>query len=256
MSNGPAEIPPAAPEEPQVEIHKPHAAKTWKEFFIELGTIVLGIIIAICLEQFVEFLHWRSEVKIARGALTEEIASVDRFYARRVIIAPCMDRRFDEDAARIIDIAANRAVTPRSINPSSPGNLLSDAQWQSERSSQTLTHFPRAELALMSNFYAQMADVREWIFEEERSWSALAVMDLDPAHLGPADLAQLRVNLNTARSLEYLIVLNARRQLATSARLGINYLPAGRAIFAPSIARWCRPGEPLGKLPDRDANSL
>ena len=25
-----------------MEIHKPHAAKTWKEFFIELGTVVIG----------------------------------------------------------------------------------------------------------------------------------------------------------------------------------------------------------------------
>ena len=25
-----------------MEFHKPHAAKTWKEFFIELGTIVVS----------------------------------------------------------------------------------------------------------------------------------------------------------------------------------------------------------------------
>jgi hypothetical protein len=107
----------------------------------------------------------------------------------------------------------------------------------------------------MSRFYAQMTDVREWIFEEERSWSALAVMAENPDHLGPADLAQLRVNLNAARTLEYLIVLNAKQQLATSARLGIHYSPAGRATFATAIARWCRPGEPLGKLSDCDSSS-
>jgi hypothetical protein len=102
----------------------------------------------------------------------------------------------------------------------------------------------------MSRFYAQMTDVREWIFEEERSWSALAVLTEDPDHLGPADLAQMRVNLNAARTLEYLIVLNAQLQLATSAQLGIHYSPPGQATFATAIAHWCRPGEPLGKLPD------
>lgn len=239
------------PEEPPVEIHKPKPVHNWREFLTELGTIVLGICIAISLEQFVEYLHWHSEVQIARPALTEEIAVIDKFYTRRLLIAPCMDRRLDEDAARIRAIETGGKVTSRTFNitESAPGALLSDAEWQSERSSQTLTHFPRAELALMSSFYAQMIDVREWMFEEERSWSALAVLSDDPDHLGPADLAQLRENLNAARMLEYLIVLNAQRQLAISAQLGIHYSPPDRATFAAPIARWCRPGETPGKLP-------
>ena len=102
----------------------------------------------------------------------------------------------------------------------------------------------------MSKFYAQMSDVRQWLFEEERSWSALEVLADDPDHLGPADLAQLRVNVNSARTLEYLIVLNARQQLAISGELGIHYSRRGQADFARAIARWCRPDEPLGLVPD------
>ncbi len=234
-----------------MEIHKPKPVHSWRELLTELGVVVLGICIAISLEQFVEYVHWHHEVQIGRQALAEEIAVTDTFYARRILIAPCLNRHLDEDAARIRDLAANRKVAPQAIAPgmTSPGALLSDAEWQSERSSQTLTHFPRAELALMSRFYAQTADLREWIFEEERSLSALAVLADDPDHLGPADLAQLRVNLNTARMLNYLIVLNTPRQLAISAQLGIQY-PRGRADYARSIARWCKPGETLGKLPD------
>jgi hypothetical protein len=252
MSDAETEPPPALPEEtPPVEIHKPKPVHSWRELATELGIVVLGICIAISLEQFVEYLHWHSEVQIGRRALAEEIAVTDKFYARRVLIAPCMDRHLDEGAVRIRDLAAGRKAAPQPIIPgsSSPGALLSDAEWQSERSSQTLTHFPRAELALMSRFYAQMGDIREWLLEEERSLSALLVLADDPGHLGPADLAQLRVNLNTARMLNYLIVLNARRQLEVSAQLGIRY-PRSLADFAGPIARWCKPGEKLGKLPD------
>jgi hypothetical protein len=245
------EQPTPLPEEPIMEIHKPKPVHSWRELATELGIVVLGICIAISLEQFVEYVHWHHEVRIGRQALAEEITTLDRFYARRILVAPCLSRQLDEDAARIRDLAANRKVAPQAIAPgmTSPGALLSDAEWQSERSSQTLTHFPRAELALMSRFYAQTADLREWIFEEERSLSALAVLADDPDHLGPADLAQLRVNLNTARMLNYLIVLNAPRQLAISAQLGIQY-PRGRAPYARAIALWCKPGETLGKLPD------
>jgi hypothetical protein len=247
----PAE-PPPAPEETPMEIHKPKPVHSWRELLTELGIVVLGICIAISLEQFVEYLHWHQEVQIGRQALAEEITVIDRFYARRVLIAPCIERRLDEDAVRIRDLAAGRKVTPRAFDSrnSAPGALLSDAEWQSERSSQTLTHFPRAELALMSRFYAQMTDMREWILEEEKSWSALEVLAEDPDHLGPADLAQLRVNLSMERALEYLITLNAPQQLTISAQLGIHHPPASEPRFAPAIARWCKPGEKLGKLPD------
>lgn len=251
MSQDETSEPPPAPEETPVEIHKPKPVHSWRELLTELGIVVLGICIAISLEQFVEYLHWRHEVEAGRQALAAEITTIDTFYARRLVIAPCLERHLDEDAGRIRNLAAGHKVAPLPDNPTlnAPGALLSDAEWQSERSSQTLTHFPRAELALMSRFYAQMGDVHEWILEEERAFPALDVMSQDPDHLSPADLAQLRVNLNMERTLEYLITLNARRQLAISTLLGIAY-PRSRADYASAIARWCKPGETVGKLPD------
>jgi hypothetical protein len=38
-----------------------HAASTWRDFFIHIATIVLGLLIAIGLEQAVEYLHHRHE---------------------------------------------------------------------------------------------------------------------------------------------------------------------------------------------------
>ena len=45
-----------------IDIHPPqHAAMTRREFFIHLGIVILGILIAIGLEQAVEYLHHRHE---------------------------------------------------------------------------------------------------------------------------------------------------------------------------------------------------
>src|SRR5579875_3290345 len=45
-----------------IDIHPPqHAPMTKREFFIHLGIVVLGILIAIGLEQMVEYLHHRHE---------------------------------------------------------------------------------------------------------------------------------------------------------------------------------------------------
>ena len=43
--------------DPMLDVHIPHATHTWKDFWIHLGTITAGLLIAISLEQSVEKLH-------------------------------------------------------------------------------------------------------------------------------------------------------------------------------------------------------
>ena len=43
---------------PMFDVHAPHAAvHTWKDFFVHIATITIGLLIAIALEQCVESLH-------------------------------------------------------------------------------------------------------------------------------------------------------------------------------------------------------
>jgi len=45
-------------ETPVIDVHAPHGGlHTWKDFWIHLGTITLGLLIAISLEQSVEWVH-------------------------------------------------------------------------------------------------------------------------------------------------------------------------------------------------------
>jgi hypothetical protein len=46
-----------------LDVHPPHhAATTWRDFFIHIATIVIGLLIAVGLEQTVEFLHHRHQL--------------------------------------------------------------------------------------------------------------------------------------------------------------------------------------------------
>ena len=49
-----------------------HAASSWKEFFIHIATIVIGLLIAVGLEQAVESFHHRREVSAVREELQGE----------------------------------------------------------------------------------------------------------------------------------------------------------------------------------------
>ncbi len=45
-----------------LEVHPPHtAAHSWKDFFIHIATITIGLLIAVALEQTVEYLHHRHQ---------------------------------------------------------------------------------------------------------------------------------------------------------------------------------------------------
>ena len=212
-----------------MEIHKPKAMHNWREFLAELGTIVLGIIIAIGLEQAVVWLHWQGEVKTARTALAAEFTINDGFFARRLAFAPCIDRQLGE-AETIIAALQAKKPPPRFTNfNASAGAPRSDSEWQSERAAQTLTHFPREELALMSRYYAMLPDFEDWLRTEIAEEEELSILQDPPAGLELATLMRLKVNLASARNTERLIVLNARRQLRLSQQLG---LPA--AIIDPA----------------------
>lgn len=205
-----------------MEIHKPHAAKTWKEFFIELGTIVLGIVIAIALEQLVEAWHWHGEVVEARKAITAEMTASQPLFTRRLAAASCMNRQIAEAHAILDALEAGKPLPGFTTYHRSGGSaLLSDSEWESDRAAQTLTHFPRTELAVMSRYYAQLRDLKDFVGKEGDAWSQLAALTRAHAGLTQSDIARLRGSLDLAENYGRLITLNSGRMLDLGAQLGV-----------------------------------
>ena len=57
-----------------MDIHKPKAAHSIREFLVEIGTIICGILIALGLEQSIEALHRNTEVRETREVLNTEMS--------------------------------------------------------------------------------------------------------------------------------------------------------------------------------------
>jgi hypothetical protein len=56
-----------------LDVHPPHhAANTWRDFFIHIATIVVGLLIAVGLEQVVEAIHHRTERRELIREMREE----------------------------------------------------------------------------------------------------------------------------------------------------------------------------------------
>ena len=199
--------------------HKPKPVHGWRGFLKEYAIIVLGVLTALSAEQAAEYFRWQAAVADGRDALHREMAFDDGYMRDRLLISPCIDRNIDSLGA-LIERASRTGELPKTGSVIFPGRRLETSQWENERASQSLTHFPRAEREVLGRYYAQIDGMKVWDDREIEAWAHLAVLDHGPKRLGEADIAQLRVAIETARRMQFLIDLNARRVLDWSKDLG------------------------------------
>jgi hypothetical protein len=94
------------------DVHAPHqAVHTWKDFFIHIATIVIGLLIAIGLEQTVEHFHHRHQAQEARKRLLEEVKANGEI-AERNGYAVRMHEKHLREALLVLDRARNHALLP------------------------------------------------------------------------------------------------------------------------------------------------
>jgi len=107
-------------------------------------------------------------------------------------------------------------------------------------------------LGMMGRYYAVVEDTNALLTQESDAWQALAILQHPPRGIALSDLIRLRTDLGTAQRLGGLIVLQARRQLRISSRLGIADVQAN----AERVKAFCTlNGEDYGKyLASRDPN--
>src|SRR5690242_10470755 len=108
--SAPEAEPPASEADAQMDIHKPKPVHSWRELASEIGVIVIGILIAIGLEQTVEQIHWAHQVRQAHAELATDMAQSNRAFAFRAAADGCIARRIDRLEAVIEQVARHEAV--------------------------------------------------------------------------------------------------------------------------------------------------
>jgi hypothetical protein len=226
-------VPPSPiPEESPVEIHKPHAAKTWKEFFIELGTITLGICIALAGEQTVEWLHWRSQVQEAREVIATEMAFNLEGAIGRVRTLHCVEQRLDALSKILDEASRSGSLPPVGYIGQPPRHQWRSGAWESVVASQTAVHFPRQQLADLGALYKIIDRLNEYATPDTLGRSDLYPIVGPGRRLDAASEAGLRTAISRVRNTGR-IMANVSGFLITQARaLDLPFTPAERQQIA------------------------
>lgn len=74
----------------------PKPLKRWRVFAGEVGTIVLGVLLALGAQEFVQSLHWQREVRETRKALDAELSRNLAGFRHRMVQGQCIASRVAE----------------------------------------------------------------------------------------------------------------------------------------------------------------
>ena len=183
-----------------MEIHRPKAARNWREFFTEIGAIVIGILIALGLEQSIEAVHEHGVAREAREAIVAEMQDdVDRI-AYRQALQPCNDKRLNQITG-LLAFWAGGHEPPAGLAIGDPGDLPMVLQrWQANLNSGRFSRQSAQEQGRQAAFYTQLAMLQDMESREHYAWSDLRTLELGPTVLTPDLRPKLVSALQAART--------------------------------------------------------
>jgi len=193
-----ASPPERSTESAMIDIHPAHhAATTWRDFFIHIATIVLGLIIAVGLEQTVEYFHHRHQIAETREALRAE-----RELNRKV-----MQHLVAEFRTRTTVMQANLADfhylqqhpgapierLPTTINWHNSTAQFNESVWTTAQQGQILSLFPPEEVRAYGRLYRGLETASSSLAAWRAASSEARAYTVDvssPSALTPAEIQE------------------------------------------------------------------
>ncbi len=126
---------------PMLDVHPAHhAASTWRDFFIHIATIVLGLLIAIGLEQIVEYFHHRHLAHQAREQLLIERTQNETSNEFNIFATQRHQTHLKRDLAILRAIQSHTSVPPGPFILRHARYLYLEDEWRKIHQSGTVNY--------------------------------------------------------------------------------------------------------------------
>jgi hypothetical protein len=147
-----------------IDVHPPHeSVHTWKDFFIHIATIVIGLIIAVGLEQTVEFFHHRHSAADARASIQEETSdNLEVLHYNLQSLARGSQQL--ETGLGALNSNATDADVLTHLQYKWELHSERDTAWQAAKIDGSLALIPRAQLSAANYFYGSNDNLTPTIF--------------------------------------------------------------------------------------------
>lgn len=181
-----------------LDVHPPHhPLHAWRDFFIHLATISIGLLIALSLESGVEWMHHRHEIAHTREALGRELEENSRNFATNT-------RYFRHDTAllennlMVLDfLQKHPAAKPDQLPGMILWNLsnedLGDSEWKAANQTGIVALMPQDEVKKDAELYELIALIKAANMEEFHALFQSMGNQLqkpDPTRLTPGEIGE------------------------------------------------------------------
>jgi hypothetical protein len=179
-----------------LDVHPPHTpTHTWRDFLIHIATIVVGLLIAIGLEQSVEAIHHRHQAHHARELIVHEI-QLNRQRNMSIISSLQNHRAWLRDDLAVLDhLRAHQLQPADRLRYLRVSTNFSDSAWTSAHASGAAEYLSYESLNQWQNIYQFLASLNAMALESKNNLTrAISTLNSSAGPIQPTP-AELRAEI-------------------------------------------------------------
>lgn len=166
----------------------------WRALSWEIGVVVIGVLIALGAQEFVDELYWKGEAGKARRSIEAELLEHERDAYERLAVTPCLKRQLRLLSDRLESNRGYWQAAPMVVRPSgiatvadkvtptayrAPTRLWIDEAYKTAQSTGALNHLPSGLVAEYAGIYRRSRRSIEIQDVEEAAANELSVLAVD-----------------------------------------------------------------------------
>ena len=160
-----------------MHFHLPKPLHGWREFAGEVAIIVLGVLIALGMEQVAQSWHDHASARAARDAVRSEVGDDLGDLRARIDTEGCIEQRFD-DISNYLDAASDGTVPDPPTWIGRPETTAMDTyRWDAASQAGRVSLFSAEEQAEYSDLYGGIKLIGEEEAKEQELWAQLRSLE-------------------------------------------------------------------------------
>lgn len=203
-------------------MRKPSLSEKQRKFIGEVGSVVLGVLIALGIGEIAEAVRWKIRVDNSMEAVRTEMAGNRWNLAERVAFQPCLERRLAAIGA-ILAEARRTGVVPRIETAGTTAyRMIDTAAFEVAKSEGVPLHMDRGEARQVALLYDMSTGLYGELAEKEQeSWRTLQLLEGPGGPIGGDLVTVLLQAWINARSQGKLLGVMAQQGDRKMAEYGI-----------------------------------
>lgn len=172
-----------------MRVRFPKPLKGWRVFAGEVGTIVLGVLIALGAQELVQSLHWKREVRETRKALDAELARDLAAFEYRIAERPCVAARVSEIQRWAESFRTGKPLRLKHEIIPQPGFAIRTEVWELV-DGEIAARIPLKPRLNYAGIYSSMRSFEALVTGEGQAWDVILEHE-NSASLSDADIRKI-----------------------------------------------------------------